>query len=286
LAGKYPPDIVVIEFAVNDYSDETNGVCYESLCLMAYEGPGSPAVILMFSLFANDENLEDRLSKVGCHYKLPMVSVKEALLSQYDKKEQVISRRQYFRDIYHPGNAGHQIMADALDFLWQTASLKPPVKEAALPSMPVIGNDYRNFKTLTRANLKEHPAVISINPGGFKGRDVNLQNVESNDDVHTTPKFPDNWMYTEVGGPGFCLTINCQNLLLIFKDSGDNSFTAAEIYIDGIRTRIVDPLAGGWDHCHATFIINAEKSAEHRVEIKPLISGASIHFTILGFGYN
>ena len=52
------PDIVVIEFAVNDEGDETKGDCYESLVRKVLNLPWKPAVILLFSVFANDWNLK------------------------------------------------------------------------------------------------------------------------------------------------------------------------------------------------------------------------------------
>lgn len=42
------PDIVVIEFAVNDEGDETKGDCYESLVRKVLNLPWKPAVILLF----------------------------------------------------------------------------------------------------------------------------------------------------------------------------------------------------------------------------------------------
>jgi hypothetical protein len=42
---------VIVEFAVNDAGDETNGICYESLCLKILASKNKPAVILLFSVF-------------------------------------------------------------------------------------------------------------------------------------------------------------------------------------------------------------------------------------------
>ena len=77
------PDVVIVEFAVNDAGDETNGICYESLVLKAMKGPGNPAVILLFSVFMDDYNLQDNLSRVGKNYDLPMVSIKNAVTPQF-----------------------------------------------------------------------------------------------------------------------------------------------------------------------------------------------------------
>ena len=74
---------MIVEFAVNDAGDETKGNCYESLVLKALRADHKPAVILLFSVFVNDWNLQDRLAPVGWHYNLPMVSVKDAVTHQF-----------------------------------------------------------------------------------------------------------------------------------------------------------------------------------------------------------
>ncbi|MDR2547600.1 MAG: SGNH/GDSL hydrolase family protein [Lachnospiraceae bacterium] len=283
-----PPDIVVIEFAVNDYADETLGVAYESLCLMAQDGPGSPAVVLLFSVFANDENLEERLVKVGIRHHFPIVSAKAAVLPQYDKDEDtIVTRRQYFHDILHPSNSGHQIMADALDYLWQAAIEAKPQEEFP-PAAAIIGDDFRNMRVLNRSSITTDPAVISYDLGGFTAIDELLHSVERDDDIHTTPQFSDNWKYCgkkpEAEQTAFKMEIECKDLLLVYKDTHEADFAAATIFIDGVYLRDIDPRAAGWIHCGSTFIIRGKEKARHNVEIRPL-GGANGLFTILAFGY-
>ena len=50
--GTVEPDIVFIEFSVNDAGDETEGVCFESLVAKAYNQPNMPAVLLVFAVEA------------------------------------------------------------------------------------------------------------------------------------------------------------------------------------------------------------------------------------------
>lgn len=50
LRGEEQPDLVVIEFAVNDEGDETKGDCYESLVRKVLNLPWKPAVVLLFSV--------------------------------------------------------------------------------------------------------------------------------------------------------------------------------------------------------------------------------------------
>ncbi len=93
------PDMVVIEFAVNDEGDETKGVCYESLVRKALSLPWKPAVVLLFAVFSYDWNLQDRLSPVGLRYDLPMVSILDAVSPQFKilpEDGRVISKNQFF----------------------------------------------------------------------------------------------------------------------------------------------------------------------------------------------
>lgn len=115
------PDLVVIEFAVNDEGDETKGDCYESLVRKVLKLPWRPAVVLLFSVFANDWNLQERLQPVGRQYDLPMVSILDAVTPQFSGKEQkrVITKNQFFYDMFHPTNLGHTIMADCLEYLME-----------------------------------------------------------------------------------------------------------------------------------------------------------------------
>ena len=83
--------------------------------------PWRPAVVLLFSVFANDWNLQERLQPVGRQYDLPMVSILDAVTPQFSGKEQkrVITKNQFFYDMFHPTNLGHTIMADCLEYLME-----------------------------------------------------------------------------------------------------------------------------------------------------------------------
>lgn len=286
--GAVEPDVVVIEFAVNDAGDETNGVCYESLALMAMEGPGQPAVVLLFSVFMDDYNLQDNLSKVGYHYNLPMISIKNGVTPQFYEETPVITKRQFFYDLFHPSNDGHRIMADCLDYFWQLAeSGETPAEDVNLGKEGVIGNRYRALKAFGKNDFDKHAAVMELTAGSFTGEDTALQCVEQDDHAYTTPEFPDHWMYAGDAEQvqSFRMTIKCKDLLLVYKDSGDPSFGTAEVLVDGTITRTINPLEVGWNHCNAVIVYTGETRAEHRVEIRMASGEEKKKFTVLGFGY-
>ena len=107
-------------FAVNDEGDETKGLCYESLVKRIWDEPGKPAVLMLFSVFADDWNLKARLAPIGFRHEIPMVDVLEAVSPQFVPaagERPVITRRQYFYDVFHPSNNGHRVMADSLLYM-------------------------------------------------------------------------------------------------------------------------------------------------------------------------
>ena len=288
--GEKDPDVVVVEFAVNDEGDETKGDCYESLVRKILKLDSKPAVILLFSVFADDYNLQDRLMPVGYQYDLPMISLKNAVTPQfYDKENRIISKNQYFYDIYHPSNLGHTIMADCIANLFREVekadfeSVADNIEEL-LKKAPAIGNTFDDVKLLDKKDTYDKAV---INCGGFTETDDVLQSVEMNLDLDFTKQFPYNWMYDGTKGcrGSFEMTITCKSLVLVFKDSGETDAAKAEVYVDGNWVRTADPYVNGWLHCNPLVIIKGSESKEHTVRIQVSEGDEEKKCTILGFGY-
>lgn len=285
--GTVQPDVVVIEFAVNDADDETEGVCYESLVLKALTSAGSPAVILLFSVFENDWNLQERLAPVGWHYGLPMVSIKDAVTEQFKLTKatgNILSKQEFFSDIYHPANDGHRIMADCLGWLFeQTDQSEPDADDINLNQPPVIGSSFQSVRLLDRASL---PDSAAISAGGFDAADSDLQSAEMDDHETGTVLFPHNWMHTPASGSKeFTLTIHSQCLLLIYKNSGSDDFGNAEVWVDGRLVRTAESHAVQWTRCHAVILYEEPEPGDHTVEIRMSAGHEHKFFTILGFGF-
>lgn len=285
--GAENPDIVVIEFAVNDEGDETNGECFESLVRKALFGKNSPAVILLFSVFADDFNLEERMIPVGRQYNLPMVSVKEAVTKQFyltGETGRVLSKNQYFYDRYHPSNTGHRIMADCLSNLFAKLDGQEKASDESYTGVKAVLGD--SFETVRLLDRKDIPDGVSIECGGFCDTDTELQKVERDENTVATPEFPYNWKHSPGTGEGsFRLQIKCRVLLIVYKDSGDNNAGKADVYADGVLAKTIDPREIGWTHCNPYIIVRGKESVKHEIEIKMHAGNENKDFTILGFGY-
>ena len=293
LRDNVQPDIVVVEFAVNDEGDETKGDCYESLVRKILKLPNHPAVILLFSVFADDSNLQERLIPVGLRYDLPMVSVKNAVTPQfYGRESRILTKNQFFYDMFHPSNLGHTIMADCLANLYREIMRSVEEKGVAdsdyrpdlFDGEPAIGATFDDIRLLDK---KEGYEKAVIDCGGFTQTDTVLQSVEMDLDLNLTPEFPYNWMYdgTVSKDSYFEMKITCKALVMVFKDSGEVDAAKAEVYVDGKWVRTADPYVNGWLHTNPLLLFAEPETREHTVRIEIAEGDKDKKCTILGFGY-
>lgn len=283
--GAVTPDIVVVEFAVNDEGDETKGECYDSLVRRILASPNKPAVILLFAVFANDWNLQERLSVVGETYRLPMVSTRDTVVEQFYKKSgqgRVVTKSQFFYDCYHPTNIGHKIMADGLLKLMKAVDESlMDTDDLNLASVKApLGDAFENVRLLDRS---QNPAAAQITCGDFAETDEELQGVEMDLNLTPTREFPYNWMHTQ-GTKPFEMDICCTGLLLISKDSGASDAGCAEVYVDGERVLTADPRINGWTHCNPQICFRGREKKNYHVEVRMQAGDEQKAFTILGFG--
>lgn len=305
--GKIPeplPDIVVVEFAVNDEGDETKGECYDSLVRKILMQENHPAVILLFAVFTDDWNLQERLSPVGSAYNLPMVSVKDAVVEQFYQKPgegRIVSKNQFFYDIYHPANIGHRIMADCVLHCIKEADAGERQEDTLCLSQiaPPKGNAFERVKLLDKSiyheiqkqqDIQSAAPQIIIDCGDFTETDEVIQAVEMDLDLTQTKEFPNNWMYpggkkTEEAIVPFSMDIICTSLLIVFKDDADIGAGCAEVWVDGERVLFADPHIVGWTHCNAAICFREKERKMHHVEVRVAEGQADKRFTILGFGY-
>lgn len=271
------PDLVVIEFAVNDFDDPTKGAAYESLVLDILNSKNKPAVILLFSVFKDHGNLQDRLKPIGVAYDLPMISIKDALVP--DLTSGKIAYDDYFSDIYHPTSEGHRIMAECIRYYFKTVKKgKADKSDIKIPSKPVVGTQFVGVKMISSTLLEPG---ITINRGSFTSVDTNLGTFKY---APKTKTFPDNWYKdkTDENKP-FVISLKCKNFLLVHKKA--TNFGIPLVKVDGEIVDVVINHAGAWNNPWTTVLIDKKEATLHTIEISMESEDASKNFAILAFGY-
>lgn len=143
------PDLVFVEFSVNDENNEHFMECYEGLVRRILTFESHPQVILLHNSFLDTgDSAIDIHGKVGAFYDLPSVSIKSNL---YDRiKDGVLNAGEVTADYLHPNDLGHSMVADTIKVYLNQIYEERELKEdtPVLPEGTLTLNRYENAKRL------------------------------------------------------------------------------------------------------------------------------------------
>ena len=266
------PDVVVIEFSVNDWEEPTKHRCFESMVKEILDAPNEPAVILLFAVFRNGFNLQDDLKKIGSRYGLMMVSVKDGFYAHFDRE---LTKKGFFFDEYHPTSLGHRIMTDCLMQAVTTAAEAETDEPRDTDVKPVYGTDFMGLKTIYGDTETED---YTVERGGFRGSDTGS--------YHNTPV---GW----VCGPNFFhnaddpaeplkVTGTFRKCLVAWRATNDPAFGTVQILVDGKTVRAVKGGEGKWGQSEVVLVLDDREAAEHTLEIRVKEEGKKATITAIG----
>ena len=269
------PDLVVIEFAVNDYNEPTKHRCYESMLKTVLSQPNDPAVILLFSVFQDGRNLQDSFLPIGKAYNIMMVSIRDGAYPLVGKEW---SKEQFFSDAYHPTSFGHAVMADCLLYAVETTAAQgPSTQDINLNISPVYGDDFMGLQTIYAGRVPEN---VQLDRGGFM-----------HDDKHSYQNAPvgrvcgENFHHaTGDSKEPLTFTATFKKLLIAFRATNNSDFGRAQVKVDG---RIAAIIGGGpdeWGQSEVILAFDASTAAEHTVMIEMTNRTAEKKFTITAIG--
>lgn len=272
------PDILVVEFAVND--DGTN-FCergFEGILRKALLANEETAVIALFSDAKTYKNSQPSKMPIGNFYKVPMISIQDAVENSGVK----INEEDFFDDYVHPKAEGHVLMADALMNLFAVVSNAKQDEKINVPENTFNG---RSLEALVRITGDDEN--VKITKGAFTGTDKNCQSIKKTGKSN----FPQNWYRpaTAKNNESFTMDINCRSLVFVYKEQGGwqkEKFGNAEIYVDGKKVATYNGgKEGGWNNCITQLIIDENTAAMHKVEVKMAPGDEAKGFTIVAMSY-
>lgn len=166
----HKPDVVVVEFAVNDGPGKNWAESYEGVIRQLLNAPGQIAVIQLAMVASAGNNSQEWQQKVAEHYRIPFVSYRDALYFPY-VKEGTIKWSDISPDTVHPNDAGHAYAAALLNWTIEkhyrqfknNASQK--IVTSAMPQ-PLFGTRFDKGNFLSIKDLK-----ITANNGFFPLKD-------------------------------------------------------------------------------------------------------------------
>ena len=267
------PDLVVIEYAVNDWGEPTGYRCYESMVKEILSQPNNPAVILLFSVRNDGWNVQGDHQKIGERYNLPMVSIKGI----YSFLDNEFPKKKFFSDEYHPNSTGHGMMADALmRTIQDAAAAETAAADIDLDVKPAFGTDFMGLKTIYGDTKTDE---FTVERGSFDKKDLKA--------YRNTP------VGVVCGENNFCHGKSSEGLeplkvtgvfskcVISWLASADDAYGTAEVYVDGKLKTTLRGGAGKWGQSEAVLVFDAKESAEHTVEIRVTEEGKKFTITAI-----
>ncbi|MFR0871001.1 MAG: SGNH/GDSL hydrolase family protein [Oscillospiraceae bacterium] len=261
------PDIVFVEFAVNDGQEADYKNAYESLVRTLLTQEKDIAVVLLFTVLDSGYTCQEHMSKIGANYDLPMISVHDSVYEEIEAGR--MTWQDYSNDQSHPNAYGHKCITDFVDNYYQ--KVLPVVAENVgevskeLPD-PVFSAKYMNMHYMDSATMD------GVELDGFEQYD-------------THGSFHNGWMYRGTDGGSMKFTVDCSVLEMVFKANNSDKYGTADIYVDGEKVKsVVSNMSDGWNNPVTAYLIDNDSSAEHTVEIR-MEGGVTQAFLVMAFGY-
>ncbi|MDE6750835.1 MAG: SGNH/GDSL hydrolase family protein [Lachnospiraceae bacterium] len=150
----YKPDLVLIEFSVNDENTDFYKETYEGLVRRVYGNQFEPAVFLVHNIcYDTGVSAEEKHREIGAHYMLPSVSMKSTIYKEVVSG--AIPNREITPDDLHPNTAGHALLAEVIcDFLEKVYAQKDEAEEKFIIPAALTANAYEKAKRYQNYNCE------------------------------------------------------------------------------------------------------------------------------------
>lgn len=222
----YKPDVVFIEFTVNDDANEHFKETYEGLLRKVYGHETAPAVITLQNAFYHDGVCAETIhTPVAKYYDLPIVSFKKAVVERVMAGEIVES--DITPDHLHPNDKGHALLAEVVKYYLDLVYAELDVEEILTPMKEVCLTANR-YEASVRLRNKNLPIKASK---GFQA-DTSVQE-------HITHIFKNGWevkkegSYLEFDIEAACLGIQ-------YRRTIQHPAPSMKVFVDGVEKAVLN----------------------------------------------
>ena len=265
----YRPDIVTVDFSVNDDANEFFEETYEGTLRRLLAAPSAPAVVVLNNVFYDTgKNAQDYHNRIADHYGIPHVSIKDTVYPDVESGK--IVRADITPDNLHPNDKGHRLVADEICKLLD--SIKAEMEEET-----IAGENIEGKSTKTEASVLL-PAPLTEN-AYENSRLIQIQDNEAILDgflVDPIEKkgmldiFKNGWTAAHTNDK-ISFEIECSCLAVQYRKSVQQPVPKAKAVIDGDEAHAVildGNFTEDWGDCLylEPLLHHAEKKV-HRIEI-------------------
>ena len=265
----YRPDIVTVDFSVNDDANEFFEETYEGTLRRLLMAPSAPAVVVLNNVFYDTgKNAQEYHNRIADHYGIPHVSIKDTIFPDVESGK--IVRADITPDNLHPNDKGHRLVADEICKLLD--SIKAEVEKEAIAGENIEDKSMKTEESILlpaplTENAYEHSRLIQIqdNEAILDGFLVDPIEKKGMLDI-----FKNGWTAAHTNDK-ISFEIECSCLAVQYRKSVQQPVPKAKAVIDGDEAHAVildGNFTEDWGDCLylEPLLHHAEKKV-HRIEI-------------------
>lgn len=265
----YRPDIVTVDFSVNDDANEFFEETYEGTIRRLLAAPSAPAVVVLNNVFYDTgKNAQDYHNRIADHYGIPHVSIKDTVYPDVESGK--IVRADITPDNLHPNDKGHRLVADEICKLLD--SIKAEMEEETIAGENIEGKSTKTEASVLlpaplTENAYEHSRLIQIqdNEAILDGFLVDPIEKKGMLDI-----FKNGWTAAHTNDK-ISFEIECSCLAVQYRKSVQQPVPKAKAVIDGDEAHAVildGNFTEDWGDCLylEPLLHHAEKKV-HKIEI-------------------
>lgn len=253
----YEPDLVFIEFSVNDTNTDHYKETYESLVRKVYFSKKKPAVILLHNVYYESGiSAQEKHFEVARHYDLPSLSAKESIYRALQEGKMPLC--EIAEDGLHPTDKGHGYVAELIcSYLENVMGEKEDEEYVGIPQ-PITGSSYE--KSLICGTDYKY-----VKTKGF----VVVQNKEAG----ITEWEKDGFWAARLGDE-IEFVVPGENVAVQYRKSACKSAPIAEVIIDGKKSILDANFEEDWgDKLELQTILQHGEYKNHHVKIRIIDEG-------------
>lgn len=265
----YRPDIVTVDFSVNDDANEFFEETYEGMLRRLLTAPSDPAVVVLNNVFYDTgKNAQDYHNRIADHYGIPHVSIKDTVYPDVESGK--IVRADITPDNLHPNDKGHRLVADEICKLLD--SIKAEMEEETIAGENIEGKSTKTEASVLlpaplTENAYEHSRLIQIqdNEAILDGFLVDPIEKKGMLDI-----FKNGWTAAHTNDK-ISFEIECSCLAVQYRKSVQQPVPKAKAVIDGDEEHAVildGNFTEDWGDClYLEPLLNHAEKKVHRIEI-------------------
>ena len=265
----YRPDIVTVDFSVNDDANEFFEETYEGTLRRLLMAPSAPAVVVLNNVFYDTgKNAQDYHNRIADHYGIPHVSIKDTIFPDVESGK--IVRADITPDNLHPNDKGHSLVADEICKLLD--SIKAEVEEEAIAGENIEDKSMKTEESIVlpeplTENAYEHSRLIQIqdNEAILDGFLVDPIEKKGMLDI-----FKNGWTAAHTNDKS-SFEIECSCLAVQYRKPVQQPVPKAKAVIDGDEEHAVildGNFTEDWGDClYLEPLLNHAEKKVHRIEI-------------------